>query len=86
MTAQDHIDAIGRAVTGLEAALPTMRAAHADMGKAIARVEGRVTALHARLDRAQKAYLATRDGSNIVAFSGGNDKPPVNDPDETIKP
>jgi len=52
MTAQEHIDAIGRA-----------------------------------LAKSEEAVKATpRDGKNIVAFSGGTDKPPVTDPDKPVKP
>ena len=54
--------------------------------KALRLVEEHHALLHARLDKAQKAYIATRDGGNIVAFSGGTDKPPVDDPDEPVEP
>lgn len=79
MTPQDHIDAIGRALMKSEEAVKATR-------KALKLVEEHHAILHARLDRAQKAYLATRDGDNVVAFSGGNDKPPVDDPDGPVKP
>jgi hypothetical protein len=81
MTAQDHIDAVGKAVTDLEDA--------AKEAKQAARVVvQRTRALHDALGRAQAAYIASvaNDGGNIVAFSGGNDKPPVNDPDGPVKP
>ena len=79
MTAQEHIDAIGRALMKSEEAVKATR-------KALKMVEEHHAILHARLDKAQRAYLATRDGDNIVAFSGGTNKPPVNDPDEPVKP
>ena len=79
MTAQEHIDAIGRALAKSEEAVKATR-------KALKLVEEHHAILHARLDRAQKAYIATRDGDNIVAFSGGTNKPPVDDPDEPVKP
>jgi len=79
MTAQEHIDAIGRALMKSEEAVKAMR-------KALKLVEEHHAILHARLDKAQKAYAASRDGDNIVAFSGGTDKPPVDDPDGPIKP
>lgn len=95
MTAQDHIDAIGRALAKSEEAVKAMRkalrlvedeeAAEA-LRKLLKLVEEHHAILHARLDRAQKAYMATRDGKNIVAFSGGTDKPPVTDPDKPVKP
>ena len=79
MAAQEHIDAIGRALMKSEEAVKATR-------KALRLVEEHHAILHARLDKAQKAYVASRDGDNIVPFSGGNPKPPVDDPDEPIKP
>jgi hypothetical protein len=79
MTAQEHIEAIGRALMKSEEAVKATR-------KALKLVEEHHAILHARLDKAQKAYVASQDGSNIVPFSGGNDKPPVGDPDEPVKP
>lgn len=80
MTAQTHIDAIGQAVTELENA--------AKEAKQAARVVVQKTnALHDALGKAEAAYIASvaNDG-NVVAFSGGNSKPPVDDPDEPVKP
>lgn len=79
MTPQEHIEAIGRALMKSEEAVKATR-------KALKLVEEHHAILHARLDKAQKAYIAARDGDNVVAFSGGNPKPPVDDPDEPIKP
>ena len=79
MTAQDHIDAIGRALMKSEEAVKATR-------KALRLVEEHHAILHARLDKAQKAYVASRDGENIVAFSGGTNKPPVDDPEEPVEP
>ena len=79
MTAQEHIDAIGRALAKSEEAVKATR-------RALKLVEEHHAILHARLERAQKAYMARRDGKNIVAFSGGTDKPPVTDPDKPVKP
>jgi hypothetical protein len=80
MTAQTHIDAIGQAVTELENA--------AKEAKQAARVVLQKTrALHDALGAAEAAYIAdTANDGNVVAFSGGNDKPPVDDPDGPIKP
>jgi uncharacterized protein YecT (DUF1311 family) len=75
MTDQEHIDAIGAAINKTENAVKTMR-------KALKQTEKSLALLHARMDRAQKAYIATRDGDNIVAFSGGSNKPTEPDPDE----
>lgn len=79
MTPQEHIEAIGRGLALIQAANKAMR-------KALEQSEKSEALLHARLERAQKAYMATRDGRNIVAFSGGTDKPPVTDPDKPVKP
>ena len=80
MTAQDHIDAIGQAVTDLENAAK-------DAKQAARVVVQKTRALHDALGAAEAAYIASvaNDG-NVVAFSGGNDKPPVDDPDEPVKP
>lgn len=80
MTAQEHIDAIGQATTELENA--------AKDAKQAARVVVQATrALHDVLGAAEAAYIASvaNDG-NVVAFSGGNPKPPVVDPDEPVEP
>lgn len=80
MTAQTHIDAIGQAVTELENAAK-------DAKQAARVVVQKTRALHDVLGAAEAAYIASvaNDG-NVVAFSGGNDKPPVNDPDEPVEP
>lgn len=80
MTAQDHIDAIGQAVTDLENAAK-------DAKQAARVVVQKTRALHDALGAAEAAYIASvaNDG-NVVAFSGGNDKPPVDDPDEPVEP
>jgi hypothetical protein len=75
MTAQDHIDALGRSIVTTEAAIKAMR-------KALEQTEKSHAVLHARLERAQEAYLATHGGGNVVAFSGGSNKPTEPDPDE----
>jgi len=81
MTAQAHIDAIGQAVTELENAAK-------DAKQAARVVVQKTRALHDVLGAAEAAYIAStaNDGGNVVAFSGGNDKPPVDDPDGPIKP
>lgn len=79
MTAQEHIDAMGRALMKSEEAVKATR-------KALKMVEEHHAILHARLEKAQAAYLATLDGGNVVAFSGGNPKPPVDDPDKPVEP
>lgn len=79
MTAQDHIDAIGNAVTDLEDAAKEVK-------QASRKVVQKTRALHDALGAAEAAYIASAANSNVVAFSGGNSKPPVVDPDEPVKP
>lgn len=81
MTAQTHIDAIGKAVTELENAAK-------DAKQAARVVVQKTRVLHDVLGAAEAAYIAStaNDGGNVVAFSGGNDKPPVDDPNGPIKP
>jgi hypothetical protein len=79
MTAQQHIDAIGAAITELEDAAKEARLASKRTVQA-------TKALHDALGAAEAAYIASvaNDGGNVVAFSGGNDKPPVDDPDKPV--
>jgi len=81
MTAQEHIEAVGRAMVKSEEALKAIR-------KALRLAEEHHALLHARLERAQADYIASvsKDGGNVVAFSGGTNKPPVNDPNYPVKP
>ena len=79
MTAQDHIDAIGAAITELEDAAKEAK-------RASRKVVQATRALHDALGAAEAAYIASAANSNVVAFSGGNDKPPVDDPDEPVEP
>lgn len=80
MTAQDHINAIGAALTELEDAAKDARQASKKVVQA-------TKALHDALGAAEAAYIASvaNDG-NVVAFSGGGPKPPVDDPDEPVEP
>ena len=79
MTAQDHIDAVGAAITELEDAAKEAK-------KASRVVVQKTRALHDALGAAEAAYIASAANSNVVAFSGGNEKPPVDDPDEPVEP
>lgn len=80
MTAQVHIDAIGKAITDLENAAQEAKQASRKVVKA-------TRALHDALGDAEAAYIdSVANDSNVVAFSGGNPKPPVDDPDEPVKP
>lgn len=81
MTAQVHIDAIGAAITELEDAAKDAR-------QASKRVVQATKALHDALGAAEAAYIASvaNDGGNVVAFSGGTNKHPVNDPNDPVKP
>jgi len=78
MTEQDHIEAIGKAQIEVENAA-------ADIRKASRRLTRGIHKLHAALADAEAAYGAL-DSTNVVAFSGGTNKPPVDDPDEPVDP
>ena len=76
MTDQEHIDAIGAAITDLENAAKEAKQASRKVVQA-------TRALHDALGAAEAAYIArvANDG-NVVAFSGGSNKPTEPDPDE----
>jgi len=78
MTEQDHINAIGQAQVEVEKAA-------ADIRQASRRLTRGIHHLHQTLAAAEAAY-GTLDNTNVVAFSGGTDKPPVDDPDEPVDP
>jgi len=79
MNAQERIDAIGAAITELEDAAKEAKQASRKVVQA-------TRALHDALGAAEAAYIASASNSNVVAFSGGNEKPPVDDPDGPVKP
>lgn len=78
MTAQDHINAIGEAIVDVEEA-------NEDLRRAAKRVTRSVQRMHKALDEAQLAYQQEH-GGNVVAFSGGTNKPPPADPEEPLDP
>jgi len=81
MDASRHIEKIGTALVRLRASIEGMEAA-------VAEAKRMEAVLHATLDRAQRAYAekhATTD-SVVTLFSGGTNKPPVDDPDEPVGP
>jgi len=78
MNDQDHINAIGKAQTEVEEAA-------ADVRQASRRLTRSIHKLHETLAAAEAAYGAL-DDTNVVAFSGGTNKPPVDDPDEPVDP
>lgn len=81
MKAQVHINAIGAALMELEDAAKEAR-------QTSKRVVQATKALHDALGAAEAAYIASvsKDGGNVIAFSGGTNKPPVNDPNDPVKP
>lgn len=80
MTAQKHIDAIGRAQVCCEEASRDVRVAARKLDKALAD-------LHKAQDAAQAAYMKENPRDNVVAFSGGVNKVPTPpNPDEPIPP
>jgi hypothetical protein len=86
MTSQDHIEAIGKAQLELEARFDAMTEAAQALTKATTRAERQLRRVHYLQDRAQRAFKEAYPEDNVVLFSGGNDKPPVDDPDEPVKP
>lgn len=81
MTPQKHIDAIGKSLLEIEERSKAVR-------KAARKLDAAVLKHHELLDEAQKAYAAEpyQGGGVIVPFSGGTNKPPVDDPDEPVEP
>lgn len=81
MTAQKHIDAIGASLLEIEERSKDVR-------KAARKLDAAVLRHHELLDEAQKAYAAEpyQGGGVIVPFSGGTNKPPVDDPNEPVEP
>jgi hypothetical protein len=86
MTSQDHIDAIGKAQLELEARLDVVTAAANALTKAAGRAERQSRRVHYLQDRAQRAFKEAYPQDNVVLFSGGTNKPPVDDPDGPVKP
>jgi hypothetical protein len=86
MTSQKHIDAIGAAQLELEARFDAMTEAAQVLTKATAKVERQMRRVHYLQDRAQRAFKETYPQDNVVLFSGGTNKPPVDDPDGPVKP
>lgn len=81
MTAQNHIDRIGKSLLEIEERSKDVR-------KAARKLDAAVLKHHELLDEAQKAYAAEpyQGGGLIVPFSGGTNKPPVDNPDEPVEP
>lgn len=86
MTAQEHIDAVGAAQVKLEGLVSEMLAVALKSESVAKRVEKQARRIHFLQDRAQRAFKEAHPEDNVVLFSGGTDKPPVDDPDEPVKP
>ena len=86
MTSQDHIDAIGKAQLELEARLDVVSDVAETLTKAVARAERQTRRVHFLQARAQRAFKEAYPQNNVVLFSGGTNKPPVNDPDGPVQP
>lgn len=80
MTAQKHIDRIGKSLLEIEERSKDVR-------RAARKLDAAVLKHHELLDEAQKAYAAEpyQGGGLIVPFSGGTNKPPVDNPDEPVE-
>lgn len=81
MTAQKHIDAIGKSLLEIEERSKDVR-------KAARKLDAAVLKHHELLDEAQKAYAAEpyQGGGVIVPFSGGTNKTVPDNPDEPVEP
>lgn len=86
MTAQIHVNAVGKALENLEFAIEETEKAHGELGKALIALKKHRDILHGRLDQAQKAYGAANPSARIIAFSGGTNKPPNDDPTRPVRP
>ena len=86
MTPQDHIDAIGRAMLALEETTGQLADAARGIEKLAAKAERQARRVHFLQDRAQRAFKEAHPEDNVVLFSGGTNKPPVDDPDGPVKP
>lgn len=86
MTAQYHIEAIGKAQVELESRLEAVTDASEALAKAATRAHRQARRVHFLQDRAQRAFKEACPADNIVLFSGGTNKPPVDDPDGPVKP
>lgn len=82
MTAQDHIDAIGRAQVRLEADLEDLVAASKLVERLAARANLQARRVHYLQDKAQRAFKEAYPEDNIVLFSGGSNKPDPDEPEE----
>lgn len=86
MNAQYHIDAIGRPMLALEKTTAELADAARRIEKLAAKAERQSRRVHFLQDRAQRAFKEAYPADNIVLFSGGTNKPPVDDPDGPVKP
>jgi len=86
MTAQSHIDTIGRAQAKLERLIDVAHRLAVETAKASQDAERQARVLHALMDKAQKAFKEQYPEPNVVLFSGGTSKEPPQNPDEPLDP
>lgn len=79
MTAQTHINAIGASLLDIEKRASEIKRLSLELNQAIRKH-------HALLEKAQSAYCGQPGGGQVVPFSGGTNKPPVDDPDGPVEP
>jgi len=82
MTAQEHIDAIGRAQLRLEADLEDLVAASKLVERLALRANLQARRVHHLQGKAQRAFKEAYPEDNIVLFSGGSNKPDPDEPEE----
>lgn len=80
MTAQNHINAIGASLLDIEKRAAEVKRLSLELNQAVRKH-------HNLLEKAQAAYRSEQPGGGrIVPFSGGTNKPPVDDPSKPVEP
>lgn len=70
----------------LEAYVDDLLRASREVERLAAKADKQAKRVHYLQDRAQRAFKEAHPEDNVVLFSGGTDKPPVDDPDEPVEP
>lgn len=79
-SAQAHINAIGASLLDIEKRASEIKRLSLELNQAIRKH-------HALLEKAQAAYCSGQPGGGqVVPFSGGTNKTPVDDPSEPVEP
>jgi hypothetical protein len=84
MKRQKHVDEIGPAMVALEKTTVELAAAARRVDKLATKAERQSRRVYFLQDLAQRAFKEAHPAVNIVLFSGGMDKPPVDDPNGPV--